>query len=315
MYNTNGTLQYILDPLTNKTSFTYYANGVLGAGQIKTITDPKGNITTYTYDARGNRLTIQDPFNGASKLTKFTYDSVNRLKTITYPGATTSITFDYDWRGRRDWVQDQNGFKTYYGYDDADRLTSVTDAQSPTPGVTTYDYDTENNLTDIYDASQNHTHMDYNGNNVWLSKVTFPSGYAESYLYYGYWPSPSYKTDRNGNQTSYIYDYQDRLVYKSYPDGTYVQYTNDVAGRLSSVLDANGTYGFLYDNMNRLTEADTTYSFASFGLKSVKYGYDAASNRKTMTDPQSLGTTYGYDTLNRLNALAFNGQNPGFTFG
>ena len=34
-----------------------------------------------------------------------------------------------------------------------------------------------------------------------------------------------------------------------------------------------------------------------------------------MTDPQNLGTTYGYDTLNRLNALAFNGQNPGFTFG
>ena len=34
-----------------------------------------------------------------------------------------------------------------------------------------------------------------------------------------------------------------------------------------------------------------------------------------MTDPQNLATTYGYDGLNRLNALAFNGQNPGFTFG
>ncbi len=315
VYNSNGTLQYILDPLTNKTSFTYYANGVLGAGQIKTITDPKGNITTYTYDGRGNRLTIQDPFNGASKLTVFTYDSMNRLKTITYPGATASITFDYDWRGRRDWIQDQNGFKTYYAYDDADRLTSVTDAQSPTPGVTTYNYDTENNLTDIYDASLNHTHMDYQPNNNWLSKITFPSGYTESYLYYGYWPSPTYKTDRNGNQTYYIYDYQDRLVYKSYPDSTIVQYTYDVAGRLSSAMDANGTYGFLYDNINRLTEADTTYSFASFGLKSVKYGYDAASNRKTMTDPQSLQTAYTYDVLNRLYTLSFNGQTPVFQFG
>jgi YD repeat-containing protein len=34
-----------------------------------------------------------------------------------------------------------------------------------------------------------------------------------------------------------------------------------------------------------------------------------------MTDPQNLATTYGYDLLNRLNALAFNGQTPGFTFG
>jgi YD repeat-containing protein len=43
--------------------------------------------------------------------------------------------------------------------------------------------------------------------------------------------------------------------------------------------------------------------------------YDAASNRTSMTDPQNLPTIYGYDTLNQLTSLAFNGQNPGFTFG
>ena len=314
-YYSNGTLKTVQDPLGNTTTLTYYPNGVLGAGQIATITDAQSNVTTYTYDARGNRLSIQDPENGPAYPTVFTYDSMNRLKTITYPAATASITFDYDWRGRRDWVQDQNGLKTYYGYDDADRLTSVTDAQSPTPGVTTYAYDTENNLTDIYDAKQNHTHMDYTANNVWLSKITFPSGYTESYIYREYWQSPTDKTDRNGQTTHYIYDYQDRLAYTTFPDGTWRQQTYDVAGRLSSVVDSSGTYGFLYDNMNRLTEADTTYAFVSLGKKSVKYGYDAGSNRKTMTDPQSLVTTYGYDTLNRLGTLAFNGQNPGFTFG
>ena len=46
----------------------------------------------------------------------------------------------------------------------------------------------------------------------------------------------------------------------------------------------------------------------------VKFGYDAASNRKTMTDPQNLPTTYGYDVLNRLSSLAFNGQSPAFGF-
>ena len=34
-----------------------------------------------------------------------------------------------------------------------------------------------------------------------------------------------------------------------------------------------------------------------------------------MTDPQSLPTSYGYDVLNRLTSLAFNGQSPGFGFG
>ena len=32
----------------------------------------------------------------------------------------------------------------------------------------------------------------------------------------------------------------------------------------------------------------------------MQYGYDAASNRTAMTDPQSGVTTYTYDSLNRL---------------
>jgi RHS repeat-associated protein len=34
-----------------------------------------------------------------------------------------------------------------------------------------------------------------------------------------------------------------------------------------------------------------------------------------MTDPQSVPTTYGYDTLNRLASLTYNGQTPNYTFG
>jgi len=67
--------------------------------------------------------------------------------------------------------------------------------------------------------------------------------------------------------------------------------------------------------MNRLTSAGVDYSFDNAGTLTVQYGYDAASNRTSMTDPQNLPTRYGYDTLNRLTSLAFNGQNPGFGFG
>jgi YD repeat-containing protein len=34
-----------------------------------------------------------------------------------------------------------------------------------------------------------------------------------------------------------------------------------------------------------------------------------------MIDPQSVQTTYGYDALNRLNGLTYNGQTPNYTFG
>ena len=35
----------------------------------------------------------------------------------------------------------------------------------------------------------------------------------------------------------------------------------------------------------------------------------------SMTDPQSVATTYGYDTLNRLHTLTYNNQSPNFVFG
>ena len=67
--------------------------------------------------------------------------------------------------------------------------------------------------------------------------------------------------------------------------------------------------------MDHLTEADTNYTFLSIGNQAVKYGYDKASNRNSMTDPQSIATTYGYDVLNRLSSLTYNGQTPNYTFG
>src|SRR5258706_3320128 len=47
----------------------------------------------------------------------------------------------------------------------------------------------------------------------------------------------------------------------------------------------------------------------------MQYGYDKASNRTSMTDPQTVPTTYGYDTLNRLHTLTYNNQTPNFVFG
>jgi len=77
---------------------------------------------------------------------------------------------------------------------------------------------------------------------------------------------------------------------------------------------ATGTYTFGYDNMNRLTSAGANYSFTSVGTLTVQYGYDLASNRTSMTDPQSVTTAYAYDTLNRLHTLTYNGQTPNFVF-
>jgi len=287
-YNTNGTLATITDPLSNQTSLTYYSTGLL-----HTITDAQSNVTTYAYDARGNRTSVIDPINGSSHPTTFTYDSMNRLTQITYPDSST-VQFHYDYRGRRDSVTDQNSKTTTYAYDDADRLTSVTDAASNT---THYAYNTESRLTDIHDASNNHTQFYWELGNF-LYQTTFPSGYSESYNWDGTRTHLVGRTDRNGTGHYYTYDPQNRVYqWDGYNTATY-----DPVGRLTQIQSGydGSTWTFAYDNMGRLTQTGTNYGFDSAGNYTIEYGYDAASNRTSMTDPQRGVTTYSYDTLNRL---------------
>jgi RHS repeat-associated protein len=69
-----------------------------------------------------------------------------------------------------------------------------------------------------------------------------------------------------------------------------------------------------YDNMGRLIGTTTTYSFLPSSPFSNAYAYDAGSNRKTLTLPDSSSDTYAYDTLNRLSSIT-DSITGAFTFG
>jgi RHS repeat-associated protein len=304
-YYTNGLLKTITDPLNNVTTIVYFPTGL-----IQTITDAQNNVTTYVYDTHGNRTSVKD---AANNTTNFTYDTGDRLKKITYPDNTTA-QFGYDYRGRRTTVTDQNGKVTTYGYDDEDRLTTVTDASTP-GNVTTYGYDTENNLTSIKDANNHTTSFSYDAYGR-VTKTTFPSTQIETYGYDTLNNLIS-KTDRNGHSITYVYDALNRLSKKQYPDSTEVDYVYDLVSRIQSVNDPTGTYGFTYDNMNRLTGTTTNYSFLARQI-TTSISYDKASNRTGFIDPESGSTAYVYDTLNRLQTLtppaAFGSGSFGFGY-
>ncbi len=292
-YATNGELTQITDPNGNVTKLTYNSVGL-----IASITDAQNNVTTYQYDSLGDRTAVIDPVNGASHPTTFSYDAMSRLLGITYPDGST-VSFTYDIRGRRTSSTDQNGKTTTYTYDDADRLTAVTD---PANHATQYAYDTEDNLLSITDANGHATQFAYNARG-WVTQTTFPSSLTESYTYDLVGNLLS-KTDRKNNTIQYVYDALYRLTNKLYPDQTAVDYAYDLAGKVLQVSDPTGAYGFAYDNMGRLIGTTTQYAWLPSITESNSYTYDAASNRTSLTAPDGSITTYGYDTLNRLNGLA-----------
>ena len=135
-----------------------------------------------------------------------------------------------------------------------------------------------------------------------MTQTTFPSTAFETYGYDADNNLTS-KTDRKGNTIDYVYDALNRLTEKDYPDTTKVEYTYDLVSRLLGVSDPSGTYGFTYDNMDRLTGTTAQYSFLSGTTFTNAYTYDAASNRTGYTAPDGSTNTYGYDTLNRLTSL------------
>ena len=66
--------------------------------------------------------------------------------------------------------------------------------------------------------------------------------------------------------------------------------------------------------MSFMARAKSTYQFMNNQVFTLNYGYDAASNRTSMTDPQSSTTNHVYDALNRLQTLQSPQGNFGFTY-
>ncbi|MBZ5689021.1 MAG: IPT/TIG domain-containing protein [Acidobacteriia bacterium] len=292
-YDTKGELIQITDPLNHVTKLTYNPQGL-----IASIIDAQNHTTTYGYDLRGNRTSVIDPVNGSAHPTLFSYDPMNHLTGIVYPDGS-SVSFGHDVRGRRTSATDQNNRTATYTYDDADRLVAVTD---PANNTTQYGYDTESHLKSITDANQHTTYFDYDTQGR-MTKTTFPSTLFETFGYDGGGNLTS-KTDRKNQTIQYVYDAMNRLTSKTYPDSTAVDYVYDLAGKIQQVSDPSGTYSYSYDNMGRMIGTTTTYSFLPGHNFQNTYTYDAASNRTSITAPDNSITTYGYDTLNRLNGMA-----------
>ena len=192
----------------------------------------------YSYDSRGNISSVTDY---ETHTTFYTYDTMNRLSTVTQPGSAVT-TYTYDTNGNLISVTDAENHETTYTYDDMGRVVSTS---SPDTGTVTYVYDAPGNPVQKMDALAITTNYNYD----FLSRLTgvhFPDSAQDiAYTYdegtYGKGLRTS-MSDPTGS-TAFSYDNRGRMVGKTaivngvtYP----LSRTYTAGGRLSTITYPSG---------------------------------------------------------------------------
>jgi RHS repeat-associated protein len=320
------------EPLTDKdaagqtTIYTYRPDG---HGQLQSAQNARGETTTYNYGPvsgvpTGYLASITSPtFNGSTAATSFTYDTANRVRTVTNSPDNYSVTTDYD---------------------NLDRPTTITYPDSTTQTLS-YTQDFGQGAMSILDLTVSSDrrgrittrHYDRNRH---IDSITEPFGNNSTRTTTYRWctcGSLTSITDPNSHVTTLNRDLQSRVTSKVYDNQTAVSYVyENTTSRLKSMTDANNqTTNYQYFGDNDLKQV--SYTNAQIATPTVNFTYDPNYDRVvTMADgtgttgygyyavanPPALGATqlqtvdgplandtitYGYDELGRAVSQSING--------
>jgi RHS repeat-associated protein len=293
-YDARGNRTSVTDPREGKTTYEYDL-----LDRMTTAKEPLSVTSEYGYDANGNLTSIKDP---RGNTTAYGYDKLGRLIEVKQPLEKTT---DFAYDGVGNMLSRATAAGTVeYGFDAADRLTSITSGEST---LRSYGYDGANRLTEATEAE---------GHKIAI-------GYTEE-------GRPSSISDGRGQSLTRSYDPRGLLSKQVDGRGT-LEYGYDKLGRMTSLTDPQGkTLGFGYDAESALTEVTrpngvtTTNVYNDAGrlaetssktteplavLESLKYGYDAAGNVTSRVDQRvEAETSYAYDALNRLTEFNLPGE-------
>ena len=263
-YYKNGAAKSVIYAGGAREDYIYYPDGRL---ESLVNTDNKGvafESYVYTYDANGNMLSKEDK----KGITTYTYDNLNRLKTVDekYSGKVTEYT--YDKLGNRSTATiKENGIiiEEVYNYNlELNQLKSViTKKNGVAISTTNYEYDANGNLTSSVTDGEKTTYA-YDEFNQLINADGAKYGYnAEGYRV---------SKNVNGSLTRYIYEY-DKVVLEIDAAGN--QVGRNIYGTNLLMRTADGqSYYYMYNG-----HADVTALInAATGNIDATYYYDAFGN-------------------------------------
>ena len=268
-YDADGRLSQVADK----------GGGAASKGVIDYDRDLRGNATKIT-DANSNE--VLSDFDIYGRLTKVRRGSGSYVETRTAYDYNDNVTQETSERGTTDST-------TSYSYDDADRLSVMTDEEGG-PAVKTLVYDAASNVVNrtdgnssaavhTYDKRNLVTQIDYTlGSNVvgptkvkfsydGLGRVTFAINQRGTNLYDArvkrtwtvlsklasetLWVDPASDSDgaSPSRTISYTYDSSGRVEYKAYADGTTVKLEYDALNRVTVIKRDDPTSGTTWVNV------------------------------------------------------------------
>lgn len=289
----NSAIQYAYDDLDQlkvvvnaKNVPVLFTPNALGDVENIYARDPDAFTRARIFDEAGN---IRSKTDSRGVATTFTYDALNRIKTVSAPNAV-AVAFGYDAgpfaKGQLTSLVDESGTTTRT-FNSQGRLESVTRVFGGISTKIRYDYDTAGRLKALTYPSGRVVTYKYEkervvgvdvGGNVLISQAKYtPFGTARTWRW-GNGQDYTRTTDLDGRIAKYSLGGGERSV------------IFDAVGNVKEILDSidpEQHQRFGYDKLDRVTDY---FSGANFGLRE-HYEYDAAGNRTSAT---INGTTFPY---------------------
>ena len=323
-----GRLRAAVDPTGVTTQFDWDERGLLrsatdaaGAvsnyryderGRLVSQTMPGDRTTTWSYDLGGRVGSTTDPMgvttdvirNGSGAITGIrradegwdrTLDAVGRELERTALDGTVLGAYRYDVAGRMITAEaPDTGLFTEFLWDEADRLTQVTDAS----GTSTIERDADGwtvaftNQTGIRTVVERDVHG---------RVVGVRDGQAGDFRL----PDSEVVRDPAGrlligpDGTVYRYDDAGRLVETAPADQEPTTYEYDADGLIAREIGPAVTRSFDYDAAGRV-RAITVDGTGTVRNGTIEVDYDAAGRRSTETEPDGTVTEYVWNAIDQL---------------
>ena len=283
-----------------------------------TTTDPNGNVKDYALDAFGNLASVVEHIGGSLATTTYAYDAANNLATTTDSQGNVRA-FIYDGLGRRLTAQDLHAathtpFGIWsYSYDDAGNMISQVD---PKGSTTTRTYDALGRLLTETNAGTTQVTNTYDSCTNGIGYLcTASSTAAKTQNAYDILGRITYATTTiagTGYTTGSTYDRQGNIYDLTYPNGSQVSYTYNLAGQLSSVQTkpSGGSWATIASSLTYAPQGVVTSALFGNGASSTWTFNPNALYRLAALQTQGQGGTtiqnfaYTYDPVGNITQIA-----------